>query len=132
MAPSSSSRAHQDLFRIVLVGKSTESKKTINDILFYSEGNVGRARNFGLSSTLVISPFKWWSLTAQATYNHKELKGFNGNVNFKSDINQLNLNLNNQFIILKKYTAEISGFYTSRARNDLQELLYPTGQLALV
>ena len=104
---------------------------TINDILFYSEGNVGRARNFGLSSTLVISPFKWWSLTAQATYNHKELKGFNGNVNFKSDINQLNLNLNNQFIILKKYTAEISGFYTSRARNDLQELLYPTGQLSL-
>lgn len=104
---------------------------TINDILFYSEGNVGRAHNLGLSSTLVISPFKWWSLTAQATFNHKELKGYNGNVNFRSDINQLNINLNNQFTIFKKYTAEISGFYTSRARNDLQEVLYPTGQLSL-
>ncbi|MEP7255655.1 MAG: outer membrane beta-barrel family protein [Ferruginibacter sp.] len=104
---------------------------TAKGILFYSEGNVGRAHNFGLSSTLVISPFKWWTLTTQANYNHKELKGFNGNVNFKSDINQLNININNQFSFAKKYTAEISGFYTSRARNDLQELLYPTGQLSL-
>ncbi|HMK05049.1 MAG TPA: outer membrane beta-barrel family protein [Ferruginibacter sp.] len=104
---------------------------TAQDILFYSEGNVGKARNFGLSSTLMVSPFKWWSLTAQANFNHKELKGFNGNENFRSDINQLNININNQFTIRKKYTAEISGFYTSRARNDLQEVLYPTGQLSL-
>lgn len=104
---------------------------TVKGILFYSEGNVGRAHNIGLSSTLSLSPFNWWSLTAQANYNYKELKGYNGNVNFKSEINQLSININNQFTVLKKYTAEISGFYTSRARNDLQEVLYPTGQLSL-
>ncbi len=104
---------------------------TAKGILFYSEGNVGRAHNIGLSATLVVSPFKWWNLTAQANYNHKELKGYNGNVNFSSDINQLNININNQFTIAKKYNAEISGFYTTRARNDLQEVLYPTGQLSL-
>ncbi len=104
---------------------------TVKNILFYSEGNVGRTHNLGLSATLVVSPFTWWSLTAQANYNHKQLKGFNGNVNFTSDINQLNININNQFTIFKKYNAEVSGFYTTRARNDLQEILYPTGQLSL-
>lgn len=104
---------------------------TAKGILYYSEGNVGRTHNIGLSATLMVSPFKWWSLTAQAVYNHKELKGYNGNADFKSNINQLNININNQFTVLKKYTAEISGFYTSRARNDLQEVLYPTGQLSL-
>lgn len=104
---------------------------TAKGILYYSEGNVGRTHNIGLSATLIVSPFKWWSLTAQAVYNHKELKGYNGNVNFRSDINQLNLNISNQLTVAKKYTVEVSGFYTGRARNDLQEVLYPTGQLSL-
>ncbi len=104
---------------------------TATGILMYSEGNVGRADIAGLSVTLQLSPVKWWSFTAQVNYNHKQLKGYNGNTNFKSDINQLNFNLSNQFTIGKKYSGELSGFYTTRARNDLQELLYPTGQLSL-
>lgn len=104
---------------------------TATGILMYSEGNVGRADIVGLAVTLQLSPVQWWSFTAQANYNHKQLKGYNGNTNFKSDINQLNFNLSNQFTIGKKYSAELSGFYTTRARNDLQELLYPTGQLSL-
>ncbi|MDP4265279.1 MAG: TonB-dependent receptor family protein [Bacteroidota bacterium] len=103
---------------------------TTKGILLYSQGNVGHTYNLGLSSTLTISPLKWWSLTAQATFNHKQLKGFNGN-DYSSDINQLTINITNQFIIAKTYTAEVSGFYTTKARNDLQELLYPTGQLSL-
>lgn len=99
-------------------------------ILLYTQGNVGRTHNLGLSSTLTVSPFKWWSLMAQANYNHKRLKGINGN-NYTTDINQLNLNVNNQLTIAKTYTIEVSGFYTTRARNDIQELLYPTGQFSL-
>jgi iron complex outermembrane receptor protein len=99
-------------------------------ILLYTQGNVGRTYNLGLSSALVVQPFNWWSVTTQAIFNHKQLRGFNGN-SFTTDINQLNLNLNNQFTIAKKYTAELSGFYTTRARNDVQELLYPTGQLSV-
>ena len=57
------------------------------------------------------------------------MKGFAGN-NYASSVNQLNIDINNQFRIGKQYTAELSGFYTTRARNDLQELLYPTGQLS--
>ena len=39
--------------------------------------------------------------------------------------------MSNQFNFAKIYSGELSGFFTSRARNDLQEVLYPTGQLSL-
>lgn len=103
---------------------------TVKGILFYSEGNVGKAYNLGISTSLSVSPFKWWSLTAQANFNHKELKGYNGNEHFRSDVNQLSLNISNQFTLFKIYNAELSGFYITRARNDLQEILYPTGQVS--
>lgn len=104
---------------------------TTAGLLFYSQGNVGRTHNLGITSIVMLSPAKWWSFTFQATYNHKELKGFNGDADFKSNINQLNINMSNQFTFAKIYSGELSGFFTSRARNDLQEVLYPTGQLSL-
>lgn len=102
---------------------------TAKGILLYSQGNVGSTYNIGLSTTVSVSPLSWWAVTTQATFNHKQLRGFNGNT-YTSRINQLNINVNNQFTIAKIYTAELSGFYTTRARNDVQELLYPTGQLS--
>jgi len=103
---------------------------TSKQILLYSQGNVGHTYNLGLSESVSASPFSWWSLTAAAIFNHKQLAGFNGN-NYTSTINQLSVNTSNQFTIAKVYTAEITGVYTTRARNDIQELLYPTGQLSL-
>ncbi|MCO5950300.1 TonB dependent receptor [Mucilaginibacter flavidus] len=102
---------------------------TAKGILLYSQGNVGKTYTIGLSMALNLSPTDWWSVTTQATYTYKRLKGFNGN-DFTSNINQLNMSANNQFKLGKTYTAEISGFYTTKARNDVQELLYPTGQLS--
>lgn len=99
-------------------------------VLLYSQGNVGKVRNFGLSATLTLSPFNWWSLTAQANYNYKELIGINGN-NYTTNINQLSVNMNNQLTVAKIYAIEVSGFYTTRARNDIQEVLYPTGQFSV-
>lgn len=101
------------------------------DILTYTEGNVGKMYNLSASIAVQASPLKWWTLTGQAMFNYKELKGYDGNTNYTSTIRQFNLNLNNQFRFAKKYTAELSGFYTGRARNDLQEVLYPTGQVSV-
>jgi hypothetical protein len=98
-------------------------------ILLYAEGNIDHAINLGVSVTVQASPAKWWSLTGQAVFNHKELSGYVWD-EYNSNINQLNLNINNQFRIGDTYAAELSGFYTSKARNDLQELLYPTGQVS--
>ena len=99
------------------------------DILVYTNGNVGKMYNLGLSVALQLLPASWWSLNWQAVFNHKELKGYQ-NVNYQSSVSQLNTSMNNQFRIGKNYTAELSGFYSTKARNDLQELLSPTGQLS--
>jgi iron complex outermembrane receptor protein len=103
---------------------------TSRTILYYTQGNVGHVYNLGLTGSLNWSPCRWWSLTFTATFNHKQLRGFNGNV-YTSTISQLNLNMNNQLSFGNGYAGEVSGFYTTRARNDIQELLYPTGQASV-
>jgi len=103
---------------------------TSKTILYYTQGNVGQVYNLGLSASVNISPTKWWSLDLTAVFNHKQLKGFNGN-SYVSIISQLNVNMNNQLTLGRGYSAELSGFYTTRARNDIQELLYPAGQAAV-
>lgn len=100
-----------------------------NDILVYTNGNVGKMYNLGISVAVQATPVKWWTLSGQAIYNYKELKGYQ-NVNYNSTVSQLNMSMNNQLRLGKIYTAEISGFYTTQARNDLQELLSPTGQMS--
>ena len=103
---------------------------TTGTVLFYTQGNVGSVYNLGASVSVSFSPTGWWSGQISAVFNHKQLKGFNGNT-YTSTISQLNLNTSQQFSLGKGYVAELTGFYTTRARNDIQELLYPTGQLSI-
>ena len=98
-------------------------------ILFYTQGNVGLVNNWGVSESVNLKPASWWSVQAGAYFNYKQFKGFNGN-SYRSTIGQLTVNVGNQFSFGSGYTGELTGFYTTRARNDIQERLYPTGQLA--
>jgi len=102
---------------------------TSKTILYYTQGNVGHVYNLGLSATINLSPLNWWSFTLTAVFNHKQLRGFNGNT-YTSTISQLNINLNNQFSFGNGYSGELSGYYTTRSRQDVQELLYPAGQIS--
>lgn len=99
-------------------------------LIIYSTGNVGKAYNLGASVSAQINAKKWWFFTAQALYNYKKLVGYVWN-DYTSDVHQFNFSMNNQFKIGKIYTAELSGFYTGRARNDLQEVLYPISQVVV-
>jgi iron complex outermembrane receptor protein len=103
---------------------------TSKTILYYTQGNVGRVYNLGVSASLSVSPLKPWSVELTAVFNHKQLRGFNGN-NYLTTISQLNVNVNNQLNLGKGYTAELSGFYITRSRQDIQELLYPAGQVSM-
>jgi iron complex outermembrane receptor protein len=82
-----------------------------------------------VSESVNLKPASWWSVQAGAYFNYKQFKGFNGN-SYRSTIGQLTVNVGNQFSFGSGYTGELTGFYTTRARNDIQERLYPTGQLA--
>lgn len=98
-------------------------------ILIYTDGNVGEMKNLGLSVSLQFPVTKWWSFNGQGNFNYKKLNG-DRNINYQSSINQFQVSASNQFNVIKTVMAELSGFYITQARNDLQELLYPTGQVS--
>lgn len=96
----------------------------------YTDGNVGRMQNIGVSLGLQASPVRWWALSAQADYNHKRIAGYVEMDYYARSINQVSMSLNNQFQIGDGWTGELSGFYITRNQNDLQEVLNPTGQFS--
>src|SRR5262249_48497532 len=52
---------------------------TSKTILYYTQGNVGQVYNLGVSASVHVSPSKWWTADVTAVFNHKQLRGFNGN-----------------------------------------------------
>lgn len=101
-----------------------------NGIVIYTEGNLGRLQNFGASVSIQKSIFKWWSMNGQAVVNYKKLEGFVAK-NYNTTIAQFNLSMNNQFKLSKGWAGELSGFYTSRSQQDIQEVVDPSGQLSV-
>ena len=97
--------------------------------IIYTDGNVGKMQNIGVTMSAQVAPTKWWSFTAQGTFTHKKFDGVLWK-NYDASITQFNLNLNNQFRFKKGWAAELSGFYISKNQNDIQEILDPTGQVS--
>jgi hypothetical protein len=98
-------------------------------LIIYTEGNLGRMTNVGLSVSTQLSPTPWWSLSFQANLNHKKIQGVVVNA-LTSSITQMNMNMSNQFRFKQGWSAELSGFFITRNQNDLQEVLDATGQVS--
>jgi hypothetical protein len=101
-----------------------------NGLVIYTEGNLGKLQQYTLSVSAQLAPAPWWSFSAQVAGVHKEMEGVIDR-KLHASINQFELNLNNQFRLQKGWSGEISGFYTSRSQNDIQEIVDPAGQLSL-
>ncbi len=100
-----------------------------NGIVIYTEGNLGSMRNFGATAGLQLSPTKSWSFNLNAVLNYKVMRGFIEKM-YEMEITQLQLNLNSQVKLGKNWSAEVSGFYTSKSQHDIQEIVDPAGQLS--
>jgi iron complex outermembrane receptor protein len=98
--------------------------------IIYTEGNLGKMQNLSLSVSAQLNPYNWWSISADATLNHKKLEGFVWK-NETASITEMNFNLNNQFRFKQGWSAELSGYYITKSQTDIQEVLEPTGQLSL-
>lgn len=101
-----------------------------NGIVLYTEGNLGKLKILTLSIGTQVSPTGWWNVSAQAAMNHKNMQGFVERM-YNVTITQFHFNLNNQFRMQKGWAAELSGFYTSKSQNDIQEIVDPAGQLSI-
>ncbi|HVX25082.1 MAG TPA: outer membrane beta-barrel protein [Parafilimonas sp.] len=98
-------------------------------LVIYTEGNIGSQTDIGLSLSLQLSPLKWWSFTSGIAVDDKTIKG-DVITYIHSHITEATFNMNNQLHFKKNWSAEISGSYTSKSQNDIQEVLDPFGQLA--
>ena len=103
---------------------------TATGLIVYTEGNVGELRTWGLSVAAQLNPASWWTASVQATGNHKRIEAMLWKL-YKAEIYQAQFSINNQFRWGKGWGAELSGFYITRNQNDLQEVLEPTGQVAI-
>jgi hypothetical protein len=97
-------------------------------IVIYTEGNLRRQQTLGASVSVQAAPAEWWSLTLQGNVAHKKMEGFIER-EYKATVTQGSLTLNNQLRFTRGWGAELSGFYASRSRNDIQEVVDPAGQL---
>lgn len=101
-----------------------------NGIVIYTVGNLKRLQTWGASVAVQTAPASWWSLSTQANVIRKKMEGFIEK-DYKATVTQGSLSLNNQFRFRKGWSAECSGFYTSRSQHDIQEVVDPAGQLTL-
>lgn len=94
--------------------QNTEEKTT-----YQTSENLSRFRNMGLS---VTAPFKWapWfsSTVFVNLYNNRYEGVFNGSPIASSNTAYM-INLSNSFTIASGFTAELSGFYRSKALDQL-------------
>lgn len=101
-----------------------------DSVIIRSVGNIGTRYNYGITESATIPVNKWYSVTLFANlYQNKYIGEING-YPFTAKQLTLSLNLNNQFSFAKGWSAELSGNYTSRNRDEGQAIVLPAGQLS--
>ncbi|MDX2046215.1 MAG: TonB-dependent receptor [Chitinophagaceae bacterium] len=98
---------------------------TENKITFLTVDNVARFRNIGISITTPVLVAKWWKMNIFTNVYNNKFKGvyynsFTGN-NDPIDISftAFMVNISNTFTFPKGWTGEISGWYRSKAVEQL-------------
>lgn len=113
----------KDYFSQIFLKDSTGS-------FVYTEGNVGSMKSLALSLGFQSSVLPWWFISTDATLTHKRMNSVLWRT-FNVSFTQLTANITNQFRLGKGWSAELSGMYTSKSQQDLQEVLDPTGQVSV-
>ena len=111
-------------------GMINETLSQKDSLIIRSVGNIGTRYNWGISESASIPITPWLTSTIFANlYNNK----YNGMINgYPLIASQLTLafNINNQFSFQKGWSAELSGAYTSRNRDEGQAIILAAGQVS--
>lgn len=85
------------------------------EVTILTEGNIGKAENYGFSIGTQLKFWKWWGFSANANINYRKVDGAAFGREIKTAAMNGQLNINNQFTFEKGWSAELSGFYNSRS-----------------
>jgi hypothetical protein len=101
-----------------------------DSLIIRSMGNIGTRYNFGIAESATIPFTKWYTAILFANLYENKYKGeVNG---YPLDAKQLTLelNINNQFSFPKGWSAELSGTYATKNRDEGQAVSLPIGQVS--
>ena len=102
-----------------------------DSVIIRSVGNIGTRYNYGITESATIPFSNWYSATVFANlYQNKYTGAINGYA-FNAKQLTLSLNVNNQFSFTNGWSAELSGNYISRNRDEGQAITLPAGQVSV-
>ena len=93
-----------------------------------SQGNFGKVNNLSLSVNAQVPVAKWWSSNIYAEGRYQEFKGNLNNEDLNIHGTNYTVNVTNQFTFKKGWSAELSGFYRTKAIEG-QILIHHIGQV---
>jgi len=79
------------------------------------QGNFGKVNNLSLSVNAQLKPVKGWNAMLYGEGRYQEFKGLLSNTNLNVRSTYYSFNINNQFAFGKGWSAELSGFYRTKA-----------------
>ena len=112
-------------------GFITETLQQRDGVIIRSVGNVATRSNAGLAVSLQLPVTRMWSVNAFANGAYTSFDGTIAGFPFVASAFSLNLNLTNQFTLGNGWSAEVSGFYHGRNRDEGQALIRSISQVSL-
>lgn len=79
------------------------------------QGNFGKVNNLSLSVNVQLVPVKGWSAMLYGEGRYQEYKGIVSNTNLNVHSTYYTFNVDNRFVFKKGWSAELSGFYRTKA-----------------
>jgi iron complex outermembrane receptor protein len=101
-----------------------------DSVIIRSVGNIGTRYNYGITETATIPLSKWYSAIVFANLYQNKYTGEINGYPFNAKQLTLSFNVNNQFSFTNGWSAELSGNYTSRNRDEGQAIIIPFGQVS--
>ncbi len=112
-----------ELFEQARGGNGKDSLATI-----VTRGNIGKKKFIGGSMNLQWQVTKWYSTNVFVNYGYNEYKGWNGGSEINISRANVFAKINNQFRFEKGWSAEISGWWSSR-QVEGQIMIEPMGRV---
>jgi iron complex outermembrane recepter protein len=86
---------------------------------FVTKQNVATLENYGINLNVPVPIKKWWFVNTSANFFVNRYQGAFLGADLDLKIPVLNLNIQNRFTLPKDWSAEVSGWYVSRASEGL-------------
>lgn len=112
-------------------GFITETLQKQGDVIIRSVGNIATRNNVGLSVSMQLPVTRFWSANLFANGTYTAFQGTIADFPFNATAFAGNLNLTNQFTLGNGWSAEVSGFYHGRNRDEGQAIIRSISQLSL-